>query len=260
MGFCDTSGNPSAAKVCRAARIILSQPGIVGYFGSGSGVASGDINDDGVDDLIISALLADPGGRTDAGEVYVIFGEAQQTPTAAFSPTATTTGDAPLTVQFTDTSSGNPTSWLWNFGDGATSSQRNPSHTYDRGGVFTVNLVVSNNVGSDTGTKFGLVNVTGLLSKIVFDSARDGKNEIYTMNPDGASKTPLSAGVIGEPSHLLHGDQRWFLQVLVIPGEFYPDGGQRREIFAVNENGLGIQLTDQPELFIATRSDRPGSR
>ncbi len=38
--FCDTSGNPSAAKVYRAARIILAQPGIIGYFGSGSGVAS----------------------------------------------------------------------------------------------------------------------------------------------------------------------------------------------------------------------------
>ncbi len=38
--FCDTSGNPSAAKVYRAARIILAQPGLTGYFGSGSGVAS----------------------------------------------------------------------------------------------------------------------------------------------------------------------------------------------------------------------------
>ncbi len=38
--FCDTSGNPSAAKVYRAARVILTQPGLVGYFGSGSGVAS----------------------------------------------------------------------------------------------------------------------------------------------------------------------------------------------------------------------------
>ena len=38
--FCDTSGNPSASKVYRAARIILTQPGIAGYFGSGSGVAS----------------------------------------------------------------------------------------------------------------------------------------------------------------------------------------------------------------------------
>ncbi len=38
--FCDTSGNPSPAKVYRAARIILQQPGLVGYFGSGSGVAN----------------------------------------------------------------------------------------------------------------------------------------------------------------------------------------------------------------------------
>jgi len=38
--FTDTSGNPSSAKVYAAARIILSQPGLVGYFGSGSGVAS----------------------------------------------------------------------------------------------------------------------------------------------------------------------------------------------------------------------------
>jgi succinyl-CoA synthetase beta subunit len=38
--FCDTSGNPSPAKVYRAARIILAQSGLVGYFGSGSGVAN----------------------------------------------------------------------------------------------------------------------------------------------------------------------------------------------------------------------------
>ncbi|MFH1727851.1 MAG: ATP-grasp domain-containing protein [Pseudomonadota bacterium] len=40
VNFCDTSGNPPASKVYRAAKIILSQPGIIGYFGSGSGVAS----------------------------------------------------------------------------------------------------------------------------------------------------------------------------------------------------------------------------
>jgi succinyl-CoA synthetase beta subunit len=38
--FCDTSGNPPASKVYRAAKIILAQPNIDGYFGSGSGVAS----------------------------------------------------------------------------------------------------------------------------------------------------------------------------------------------------------------------------
>ena len=38
--YCDTSGNPPASKVYRAAKVILSQPGIKGYFASGSGVAS----------------------------------------------------------------------------------------------------------------------------------------------------------------------------------------------------------------------------
>ena len=38
--YCDTSGNPSASKVYRAAKVILSQPNIKGYFASGSGVAS----------------------------------------------------------------------------------------------------------------------------------------------------------------------------------------------------------------------------
>jgi succinyl-CoA synthetase beta subunit len=38
--FCDTSGNPPASKIYRAARIILKQPNLDGYFGSGSGVAS----------------------------------------------------------------------------------------------------------------------------------------------------------------------------------------------------------------------------
>jgi succinyl-CoA synthetase beta subunit len=38
--YCDTSGNPPASKVYRAAKIILSQPNIIGYFASGSGVAS----------------------------------------------------------------------------------------------------------------------------------------------------------------------------------------------------------------------------
>src|SRR5207248_9481849 len=38
--FTDTSGNPSSAKVYRAARIVLAQPNLIGYFGSGSGVAS----------------------------------------------------------------------------------------------------------------------------------------------------------------------------------------------------------------------------
>jgi len=56
-------------------------------------------------------------------------------------------GQAPLAVQFTDTSTGGPTSWTWNFGDGATSSTQNPSHTFNSGGNFTITLTVDNGAG-----------------------------------------------------------------------------------------------------------------
>ena len=53
-------------------------------------------------------------------------------PAASFSVTPTS-GTAPLTVAFTDTSTGGPTSWAWDFGDGETATAQNPSHTYTSG-------------------------------------------------------------------------------------------------------------------------------
>src|ERR1051326_1724896 len=52
-------------------------------------------------------------------------------------------------VQFTDTSTGSPTSWSWNFGDGGTSTLQNPTHTF-AAGSFSVGLSVSNNGGATT--------------------------------------------------------------------------------------------------------------
>ena len=51
-----------------------------------------------------------------------------------------TSGESPLIVTFTDTSSGSPTSWLWDFGDGQTSEDQNPVHTYTEDGTYTVRL------------------------------------------------------------------------------------------------------------------------
>jgi len=55
-----------------------------------------------------------------------------------------------LTVTFADASTGNPTSWAWDFGDGDTSSDQNPTHDYDAGGTYTVSLTATNDAGSDT--------------------------------------------------------------------------------------------------------------
>jgi uncharacterized repeat protein (TIGR01451 family) len=71
-----------------------------------------------------------------------------------------TNGTAPLTVQFTDTSTGAPTAWSWSFGDGGTSSSRNPSHQYTAGGSYTVSLTATNSGGSNTATKSGYITVT----------------------------------------------------------------------------------------------------
>jgi PKD repeat protein len=83
-----------------------------------------------------------------------ILGQSQSTATIGLCPlvasftTNQTAGLVPLTVQFTDTSTNQPTSWLWNFGDGSTSTLQNPVHTYTTSGVYTVRLDATNTFGS----------------------------------------------------------------------------------------------------------------
>lgn len=72
-------------------------------------------------------------------------------PTASFTASPTS-GAAPLTVRFTDTSAGNPTSWRWEFGDGLVSTEQHPSHLYTVPGTYSVTLTASNSVGSSTAT------------------------------------------------------------------------------------------------------------
>ena len=80
-------------------------------------------------------------------------------PVANFSGTPTS-GNKPLTVQFTDGSSGSITSRSWTFGDGGTSSAQNPSHQYTSTGTYTVSLTVTGPGGTDTETKTGYITVS----------------------------------------------------------------------------------------------------
>ena len=78
--------------------------------------------------------------------------------TANFTATPTS-GPAPLTVTFADTSIGSPTSWLWDFGDGATSTAMNPSHQYTTAGTYTVILTATNSCGSNSLTRTNYITV-----------------------------------------------------------------------------------------------------
>ena len=69
-------------------------------------------------------------------------------PTANFNSNVTSTCDG--VINFNDISTGAPDSWEWDFGDGGTSTQQNPTYTYLANGVYTVTLIASNSSGSDT--------------------------------------------------------------------------------------------------------------
>jgi|TARA_R110000824_G_scaffold128748_2_gene289821 PKD repeat protein len=55
---------------------------------------------------------------------------------------------APVTISFNNTSQGDGLSYLWNFGDGQSSTQANPTHTF-QAGVWEVTLTVTNDNGTD---------------------------------------------------------------------------------------------------------------
>ena len=70
------------------------------------------------------------------------------------------TGKSPLSVQFSDQSTGNILSWLWNFGDGGTSREQNPLHVYNDTGIFDVRLTVTGPGGSFSENKDHYITVT----------------------------------------------------------------------------------------------------
>ncbi|MBU1319037.1 MAG: S8 family serine peptidase [candidate division Zixibacteria bacterium] len=79
-------------------------------------------------------------------------------PVANFSGSPTS-GTVPLTVNFTDLSTGSVTSWSWTFGDGGTSTAQNPSHQYTSANTYTVSLTVTGPGGSDGETKTNYITV-----------------------------------------------------------------------------------------------------
>jgi PKD repeat protein len=92
------------------------------------------------------------GTATSRPKLTIAYEADLEGPTASFSftPAHPRPGEE---VRFSDDSTGEPTSWQWDFGDGQTSDQQNPTHTYSTSGSKTVTLVVSNASGSDSAVK-----------------------------------------------------------------------------------------------------------
>jgi|FLOH01.1.fsa_nt_gi uncharacterized protein (TIGR02145 family) len=109
----------------------------------------------------VSLTVSNEGGTDiETKADYISVSESGTTVVANFSADITQ-GNAPLSVNFTDLSLNNPTSWQWDFGDGGTSTVTNPTHTYNTDGSYTVTLAVTNSSGSDTESKIDYIVVSG---------------------------------------------------------------------------------------------------
>ena len=134
------------------------------------------------------------------GEIRV---EVTLPPVADFTASVTS-GVVPLEVSFTDASSGEITSYEWDFGDGGTSTEASPTHTYTAAGSYIVTLTATGPGGSATGTR--TITVTaGVLPVISISSASGEPGGTVKVRVSVSDLTGVGAGdlVIGYDASVL---------------------------------------------------------
>ena len=113
-----------------------------------------DDNEVESDETVVLTLSPDAAynvGSPNSATVTIHDNDSPSSPPTANFTANPTSGNAPLTVQFTDQSSGSITSRDWNFGDGSShSTALSPSHTYNNAGTYTVTLTVTGSGGSNS--------------------------------------------------------------------------------------------------------------
>jgi PKD repeat protein len=127
-------------------------------------------------------------------------------------------GEAPLDVAFTDESTGSPTTWLWDFGDGATATTANPNHTYTSIGSYAVSLTVSDGTTANTQTKTGYVTVVELPCEVPNFAGTRKNNAQGTWDDAGFTTAVVFAP--GSPNG------NWIINFQSLPGGLVdPPGG-----------------------------------
>jgi PKD repeat protein len=135
---------------------------------------------------VLLAAVACTGCGGGGGSTLGPGAPATSAPTAAFtfSPASAVVNQA---VQFTDGSTGSPTSWSWSFGDGGTSAVQHPTHTYAAAGSYTVTLVAANAQGSSTATRSVSVGTSESRLGIVLGRPTESSIVASVLAPAGTS-------------------------------------------------------------------------
>lgn len=166
-----------------------------------------------------------------------------------------TTGKSDLTVDFTDTSSGVPDTWLWDFGDGSSGVVQNPSHTYTTAGIYNISLTVSGATWPDEYT----LTQTSLVT--VYPSSYFTADLYAGLAPLDVDFT--SSGTLGNPTTYLWGFGDGYTSVLEHPIHTYANAGNYTVSLTVTKDGLsdvstrGIEVTlDPSHVPTGTATDR----
>ncbi|HRP91083.1 MAG TPA: PKD domain-containing protein [Edaphocola sp.] len=134
-----------------------------------------------------------------SGWVFAACSQTGNPPVANFSAT-NVIGNAPLVTTFADLSTNNPTSWSWNFSGGtpSTSTQQNPTVTYNTAGTYDVSLTATNAYGSDIETKVGYITITNQSStpQVVVTSPNGG--ETWTVGSQQNITATITGNITGK--------------------------------------------------------------
>jgi len=140
----------------------------------------------------VTMTATNSGGSSTSTELDMITVEITE-PIASFE-TNVTSGEPPLAVQFTDTSTNTPTSWYWSFGDGGTSDEQSPAYEYDDAGSYTVIFTAKNSAGSNITTVKKYINVTAILAPVTSFTAdvTSGTAPLTVQFTDTSTNSPVS--------------------------------------------------------------------
>ncbi|WP_292347654.1 MULTISPECIES: PKD domain-containing protein [unclassified Methanoregula] len=163
----------------------------------GDGTTSDDQNPEhvysGTGTYTVSLTVTSPDGSNTTTKTEYITVTTNVPPPVANFTGKPTCGKAPLSVKFSDASTGNPTRRFWDFGDGTNATEQNPVHVYTSRGKYTVTLTAANAGGSDTKTRIDYISVSGTVKPPVanfYSKPTSGKAPLFVKFTDTSYGSP----------------------------------------------------------------------
>ncbi|MEZ5199402.1 MAG: PKD domain-containing protein, partial [Bacteroidales bacterium] len=190
-------------------------------------------------------------------EKYIVVGNIPEADFEA-SPLEANMG---VPIIFSDLSTNNPISWLWNFGDGSSSTAQNPSHSYSEGGEYTVVLKATNQYGPDVETKEDYITIidprplpdfntsdgiTGIQPYTLVDFIDQSTNnpDVWQWAFEGAFP---NTSTVQNPSNINYPTTGVYDVTLIVSNEYGTRTITKENFIEVSNNAVGLAVDCWPD-------------